>query len=630
MMSKIGTFFPGSNTLVTLPGIHATQREAYLRFLNQQRQEHGLPPITKQEEACEWYSAVDLILEDNAILIRPDPDNMRLAFEADELLQRLVPKHKIKFLGVLDEKIRKAIEKQGEWWRITPLPKSPEEMKEMIKTSRIGIRGSELYYYSQITGTRFLTCWQFADLKDLDDAALRAHLIEIQEHSARINAHGFPELAFFATDSSFSKSTFTGRDFRSLEAGQLRTVYQTLQAAFTAAVKSELRQDDPENVEWRNSMVAALVGQGDETVSEETLLGLSPEFYMQIEWLPGGRIEDGELIFDCIVEEAGLEGDGELKRLCDDKPRKYIFNFVREYGDLEYVNIGRVIGSLSRRPAYSGRRGVYIAVFKLYGSDREVISVLRMQKHGVREYLEEGCSLLDAMIRSEEYTEYVLDRRLGCRQLGMNVPMRTMANKISEWYVPRNGEGFVIWSPYFERDYIRGMATDKLLRQRFENEEFASRFARLLGRAAAPNLIVGRCDLGGKVVFDDGDEVLILDPHEMPVDLVVTDHTGAFSDYQRELTELAPEYANPVLRRLEYLPDPQRFADTYLEGFLERFSRIQSEFRKRRKAFNTLFKHRPRGDTRSFSLRWEEVLARFDRADARILVKLIRETIAAN
>ena len=77
-------------------------------------------------------------MEDDTILIRPDPDNMPLAFEADELLQELVPKHRIKFLGVRNEKVRDAIKQRGEWWRISLLPKTPDEMKQMIAASRIG------------------------------------------------------------------------------------------------------------------------------------------------------------------------------------------------------------------------------------------------------------------------------------------------------------------------------------------------------------------------------------------------------------------------------------------------------------------------------------------------------------
>ena len=51
------------------------------------------------------------------------------------------------------------------------------------------------------------------------------------------------------------------------------------------------------------------------------------------------------------------------------------------------------------------------------------------------------------------------------------------------------------------------------------------RFGRLLGRAAAPNLIVGRGDVGGKPLFDDGDEVLLEDAAKMPLEIVVADNT---------------------------------------------------------------------------------------------------------
>ena len=66
-----------------------------------------------------------MIIEDDSILIRPDPDRMQLAYDADETLQEIVPKHKIKFLYVLNEKIRKAIEQRGECWRITPAAHLP-------------------------------------------------------------------------------------------------------------------------------------------------------------------------------------------------------------------------------------------------------------------------------------------------------------------------------------------------------------------------------------------------------------------------------------------------------------------------------------------------------------------------
>ena len=161
----------------------------------------------------------------------------------------------------------------------------------------------------------------------------------------------------------FSKADFAAHDFRRLDARPtegrvLRTLAREVRSPPSRRSSGE---DDPDNVEWRNRMVAALIGEEDQTISEESLLGLSSEFFMQIEWLPGGRIEEGELIFDSILADAGSERRRGLERLCDEKPQKFIFNFVREYGDLEYVNIGRVVGSLSQRPAFYGRRDVYIA-----------------------------------------------------------------------------------------------------------------------------------------------------------------------------------------------------------------------------------------------------------------------------
>ena len=52
-------------------------------------------------------------MEDDTILIRPDPDNMDLAFRADELLQQLVPKHRVRFLLVRNEKVRAADQAAG-------------------------------------------------------------------------------------------------------------------------------------------------------------------------------------------------------------------------------------------------------------------------------------------------------------------------------------------------------------------------------------------------------------------------------------------------------------------------------------------------------------------------------------
>ncbi len=407
--------FPGTTFLVTLPGIHVMQRKAFLEWYAARRLHDGLPALRAVEQDQEWQSAVDLIVERDAVLIRPDPLAMPLAFQADEMLQRLLPKHRIHFLGVLNARVRDAIRERGELWRITPLPKTQEELRAMIESARVGIGGREIYYYGLATGVRYLTCQGFEELGLLDDEGLRAQLQEISDFAGRTNAAGFPELAFFPPGTAMPRSDFAHRDFQSLDPAGLRRAWETLRDAFVARVKPELRRDDPDSLEWRNRMAGALLGREDEQAAEEPLLGLSPEFFLQIEWLPGGRIEQGEIIFDPIMEQAAGGTDPYLARLRDEKPRKLIFNFVREYGDLEHVNVGRVVSSLSRRPALRGRRDVYVAVLKQRQNPEEIVSIIRMQKQGVREYLDLGYGLLDAMIRAEEYTEYILDRRLGCR-----------------------------------------------------------------------------------------------------------------------------------------------------------------------------------------------------------------------
>ncbi len=302
---------------------------------------------------------------------------------------------------------------------------------------------------------------------------------------------------------------------------------------------------------------------------------------------------------------------------------------MREYGDLEYVKLGGVVNRLSRRPHYRGGRDVYIAEIRPRGSKEDVVSIIRMQKWGVREHLDKAKSLLQAMFESEEYTEYVLDRRFACCQLGMNLPIRVTSRKIAEKYVSsRTGsEGITIWSAYFERAYIPGIATDKMPHHRFANEAFAMKFARLLGMAAAANIIVGRCDIEGNVLFDDGDEVVVEDSSDMPVEIAVADQTGTFASFAEELTTAAAAYAGPINRRVDWLSNPSEFARVYLDAFVERFFTIQHLYRSRKPGFHKLFRNRRYDKGGSFAYRWEQVLHRLDRSDPRELTEVIRRNL---
>jgi hypothetical protein len=479
-----------------------------------------------------------------------------------------------------------------------------------------------------------VTCAEFTRLGELDAGNLARQLQEIAVHCGCRNREGSPEVEFFAADPErFAMKDLLRVGFTSLPETELRRSFRELCARFRDAVGPDFRQDDAGVEVWRNRMLSALISQRDRSITEDVLRDLSPEFFMQVEWLPGGRFEEGEFVFDPVFDEANAHpNDEQLQRLCDPLVDDFIFNLIREYRDLEFVNIGRITQSLSKRQwRQGGRRSVYLAELKVRGATAPIVRFIRFQKWGIRERLDEGKPLLQAILESEEYTDYVLDRRLGVLQLGMNVPSGLSLRRTRERYSGANRafQGQLIPVNYLERDYLHGLATDKVPLSKYLKPGYAERLAGLLGRAAAANIIVGRAvERTKQVMFDDGDEVIIEDPATgLPAGLIVSDPTGAFSDFRRDLLEAAPEYARPVNIRADKLARPREFADAYLQAFREEFLRIQGDYRKRRRAFDTLFKHAVYDTGGSFAYRWECVLHRLDQMDVDALVEGIRQQI---
>ncbi len=120
---------------------------------------------------------------------------------------------------------------------------------------------------------------------------------------------------------------------------------------------------------------------------------------------------------------------------------------------------------------------------------------------------------------------------------------------------------------------------------------------------------------------------MVFDPGGMPHDIVVADHTGTFNDYACPLAEFTAKYALPVTRRRSSLPDPASFARAYCAAFEDRFQRIQDDYRRRRKAFDSLFLHLPAQAPGSFAYRWKRVLARLDETSPRALAAAVRGNI---
>lgn len=630
----IGTIFPEHGVLYTQPPpVHAWQRQGFIDLLNERRAAKSQPALTPAEEDRNCENSVDLIFEPGLIQIRPDPERMDLAFAADELLQTLVSKRQIKFLSLSDTRVRESIKNRGEAWRLSSIPKTREGREQLLSDSKVAIHGLPIYYYNRLTGTRWLTYHEFEKLGSLDNSALAKHLQEIADHAFRLNRLDRPEIDFFAADlRRFGAREFAGVVYEQLTAEQLRTKYESLREHFRSAVHEAFRTNDCKNKAWSERILSVLFLEGNEAETEQILSGLSPEFFMQVEWLPGGRFEEGEFLFDTIFDEAASHPENaELQRLCDSRARGIIFNFIRDYGDLQYVNVGRVPEPLSLdRPPERCRRGVYIAELKSRGQEQPIKRFMRLQKWGVWEHLEEGKDLLRSIEESEDYTDYCLDRRLGCLQLGMNLTRRVIVRRLSEIYTGVNQayRKQPIRTTYFEREYLQGLASDKLPIERYDKPGYAIKLAALLGRAAALSLIVGRSMAEGtRPVFDDGDEVIREGDDGLPSELLVCDHTGAFGDYKSPLEKFAAHYAGPVNKREKVLPKPVEFGETYLAALREQFIHIRDDYRKRRRAFDTLFKGCKYDAAGSFAVRWEYVLHRMDEANIENLVEKVRGEI---
>ena len=129
-------------------------------------------------------------------------------------------------------------------------------------------------------------------------------------------------------------------------------------------------------------------------------------------------------------------------------------------------------------------------------------------------------------------------------------------------------------------------------------------------------------------VFDDGDEVVRDGEDGLPCELLISDHSGAFGEYQKPCDHFAEHYAKPVNVRTRYLTEPKEFAEAYLKAFREQFVRVQTDYRKRRRAFDALFKDCKYDEGGSFAYRWKCVLGRLDAADVDRVLASIRDKIA--
>ncbi len=628
LQTRIGTVFLRTPGLVTTKGIHAMQRMEFIEVLNRRRAEKNFPPLSQAEIDAEIAESVDLLFDENYALIRPDPQNMALAMRGDVFLQQYVSKRKIRYLNIQNKLVRDALRLCGEAWRMAPIPRSEEDLRNLIEQSRVGIGGRSIYYYNTLTGTRFLTLDAFRKLGALPTEELRSLLLEIKTNLPRRNRFANPEIDFVPAR-CLPIDRFA-LDFEMMDEGELRTTYERLVAAYDGVIPLPwLKYDDVDDIGWRKEITALLVQKANETGVTAVIEGLSPEFFMQIEWLPGGSVDEGELFFDPIFAEADAHPeDEELASLCDHRARAILFNYVREYSKIEYVNIGRTRRSLSGRKGQGPRAAVYIVELKERHRPQPQVKIIRIQRWTAAKHLAEGHSLLDSMIEAEDYTDYVMDRRLGARQLGMHLPPTMIPRTFREPVRDCDGRVHNVWTGYFERDYISGCATDKFPDNAYASEAFTQAFVRLLGQAAAPNIVVGRARVeGGGTIFDDGDEVIIMNAFLLPDRLVLSEPTGSFVNYNRPYSETIMDYAAALNRRKSVIRDFKSAARTFVNAFEDELNRILRTYRERRSGFDMLFRDRPMDVNGSIAYRWKCVLERLNAVDPHALARELRSYI---
>lgn len=608
--SPIASVIPANRIVVTAGGIHAVQVGLAVSFLRRMLLLAGQRELGSDEEEDVYKNAVSLLIRDGIVLIRADPGETEKIFAADEILQHLLPKQRIQFTGTQLGQIRRDLQMRGEIWRISPPPHSVEEMVRHIRSSGSHVGSGTVYYQSAATGGRFLTLEQFSLVRPLlrsnRQEALR-RLKEMSQLTGMVNNQGVPELSFFVEQERNLPAGALGELANLLERStmpeaidQVERAFDHFQAIFADAAGPELASDDESSAPWRAAMFCRLFAI-DEKTMEEWSLGLSPEFHLNVRWLPGARIAGRELSFDPFTQP---------------RVRSLIKHYLNSWPGLISINLGRVESSQTKRDRTGEEREVYLAALGLK-QESERIRLVRMMKWEVRHRLKKGIPLEQSIAETISYRRYIFDRLKAFRELGIAVPYYTEIRLDEE--IEGIGKIPVF---FFERPYFSGFVTEKIPPGRYARAGFIERLARLLGKAAAVSLVMGRaCPRTNDIFFDDGDEVVQLDEEGLPNHLIIAETTGSFNDYTTPLAQKLPRCLHHLSCHLDKAASQgigkrqlSAARAEFLAGLVEEIERMQHTLQNRLPALRALFADRIEepGDIR---FRWNKILDRLEAAD---------------
>jgi hypothetical protein len=609
-LSPIGVIFPGLLLIVTGRGIHAelvALAEEFLRARTLQSEEREL---SAEEESEIYENVVSLLVRDATVLIRSNPEDMDRVFAADDILQRVVAKELIQFTGVHVEKVREQLRRRGERWRISPPPRSPNEIFQHIRASQVHVKTGAVYYLNFQTGERFLTYEEFLRIRPLlreSPGEALARLKEINHLNRLVNDQGAPELSFFLpaeiklpTDALEALISVLEDSVPPREPALAEDLFDRFATAFAEATGDDLTVDGDQHTTWKNTMYCRLYQLSEKEV-EEWILGLSPEFHFNVRWLPGARIRGNEVAF---------EGNAEPR------VRNLVNYFLHDRPGLVSVNVGRVESPQTQRDRTGEEREVYLVVLGLPEGGEE-IRLLRLMKWDVVHRLKQGFPLRLAIGDTIRYRDYITDRLKAAAALEVPILAYTSVQFSEE--LQGIGEIPVF---FFDRKYVSGMVTDKIPLGYYAKEGFIVHLARFLGIGAAASMVLGRASYrSGELFFNDGDEVIQLDAEKLPVRLVISETTGSFTNSTTPLVELLPQCLIHLAAHLEKARargiargDLEEAVTTFAETVSTEIERMKSLLETRSAALRSLF-HERTSEPGSVRARWESILDRLAETD---------------
>gem|GEM_PF-374876 len=616
-LGPIASIFPTYKVLIISRGIHSMHIETMVDFLKKSALFSQEDPGDEKRNAV-YRDAVALFIREGTILIRSESEDMDRIFAVDALLQRLVPKERILFTGVHLPEVRRELRRYGQSWRISTPPRSPQEIERFIKSSQVHVGTRTTFYQSAASGERFLTYEEFMAIRSLmrqDRSEALVRLKEIVQLVHLINKQGVPELRFLLP-AGIRLDTKLLEDLVSIlqetdspqNLERAERVFDIFGALFAQAAGPNLMVDGVHYPVWKTIMFCRLNGI-DENAVEEWTLGLSAEFRLNIRWLPGARIVDALLQFEANVET---------------RVRNLIEFFSHTWKGVLSINVGRVETSLTERDRTGEERDVYLIVLGL-AEGREEIRLVRLMKWDVVHRLKRGVPREQAIWETFQYRDYVFDRIRATSFLDLPVPALNLVELQED--IPGLGPIPVF---FFDRQYVPGIATDKIPPALYRQPGFIVRLSQLLGVAAAVSLVLGReSPRTGHVLFDDGDEVIQLEEGNLPTHLVITDITGAFADWSTPSGKLLPHCLFHIKRHLERaqkmgvdqenLKEAIRGFTNALIGEIDRYKKL---LRDRPYDLRGLFADRPQepGGVRS---RWEGILNRIEMTDTDELRRIV-------